>query len=80
MKRLKVAATIAATIVFLWAVIIFVDYGRVVKGDYPVFCINNDGYYQGLGYSYDIYPHPITGKVEYCFYLFGQEIESTFTN
>lgn len=80
MKKSKIAAAVAATAVFLWAAVIFVDYGRAVTGEYPIFCIGNDGHYRGLGYSYDMYPHPVTGKVEYCFYLFGLEMESNFTN
>ncbi|MDE7194542.1 MAG: hypothetical protein K2O14_11315 [Oscillospiraceae bacterium] len=77
---LKTIIRITAVIIFLYAAVVFVDYGRAVNGSYPIFCINNNGHYQGLGYSYDMYPHPITGEVEYSFYLFGCQVESNFTN
>lgn len=80
MKIFKTALAIVSAVVFLWALIVFADYGRVVTGNKPFFCISSGGFYRGLGYCYEIYPHPVTGKDEHCFYLFGREIESAFTN
>lgn len=80
MTKRKIIIMTVAIVLFLWAAVGLVDYGRAVNGNYPIFCINNNGHYQGLGYSYDMYPHPITGKVEYSFYLFGCQMESNFTN
>ncbi len=65
MKIFKTAAAIISAVVFLWVLIIFADYGRVVMGNQPFFRISSSGVYQGLGYSYEIYPHPVTGKAEY---------------
>lgn len=34
----------------------------------------------GLGYTYEITPHPITGKREYTLFIFGQAVSSNVTN
>lgn len=50
-------------------------------GHYPLFCIETAGsHYVGVWYSFDIYPHPITGEMQHAMYIFGIPIVSTFTN
>ena len=72
---------IVAAVLLLWFAAGFTDYVMAESGNAPVFCIEqSDGVYAGLGYSYEMYPHPITGKNEYALYLFGNLIKSNFTN
>ncbi|MBP1548219.1 MAG: hypothetical protein J6A37_16670 [Oscillospiraceae bacterium] len=74
---------IVAIVVLLWFAIFVIDWITVNSFDYPpVFCIKdtNETHYNGLGYSYDAYPHPVNGEFEYCLYIFGNEVISTFTN
>ena len=69
-------------IFLLWLAIFTVDWFSVSCFDHsPIFCVENGrGHYSGLGYSYDAYSHPISGEFEYCFYVFGGSMKSTFTN
>ena len=50
----------------------------------PIFCLKKENEsgstYYGLGYSYEVCPHIITGKREYALYIFGQLVTSNFTN
>lgn len=72
---------IVAAVLLLWFAAGFTDYAMAESGKAPVFCIEQkDGVYVGLGYSYEMYPHLITGKNEYALYLFGNLIKSNFTN
>lgn len=69
------------SILLLWFAIWQVDYARVILEKTPVFCIKTqDSHYKGLGYAFDIYPHPITGDPEYAAYVFGEMVGSNFTN
>lgn len=45
MKTFKTAAAIISAVVFLWVLIIFADYGRVVMGNQPFFRISSIGVY-----------------------------------
>jgi len=70
-------------VLLLWLSIFFVDWFTVSCFDHaPIFCVKDDewNHYTGVGYSYDAYHHPINGRFEYCLYVFGIDIKSTFTN
>lgn len=74
---------IMAVVLLLWLVIFVSDWIAVNNFDHPpIFCIKhtNETYYYGLGYSYDAYPHPVSEEFEYCLYIFGNVVKSTFTN
>ncbi len=81
MKRLKKASAVILIIVLLWVAAFSVDYISAAAGNKPVFCVRTDETnYIGLGYSYLMYPHIITGKQEFALYFLGLEVKSTFTN
>ena len=77
-KRFIIAICI---IVFLIILFYFTDLSRVNNEERPVFCIEvSEDHFVGLGYSYFIYPHPITGKLEYVHKILGFEVENNITN
>jgi len=80
MKKAKKFLKIAVVISALWLLAALIDFGMVINGNRPVFCIKSDSNYNGAGYSYIISPHPITGKSEFCLYIFGCPVTSNFTN
>ena len=80
MKRIFI---IVGIVIFLWLAVFAVDCIAVAGfGCPPIFCVKNtdEARYCGLGYSYVVSPHPVSGKTEYCMYIFGNEVRSTFTN
>lgn len=81
MKKAKKAAVIVLSVIALWACLFAVDFIRVNSGNAPVFCVETDvGCYSGLGYSYSVSPHLVTGKQEYELCILGCPVVSTFTN
>lgn len=77
-KRFIIAICI---IVFLIILFYFTDSSRVNNEERPVFCIEvSEDHFVGLGYSYFIYPHPITRKLEYVHKILGVEVENNITN
>ena len=77
-KRFIIAICI---IVFLIILFYFTDSSRVNNEERPVFCIEvSEDHFVGIGYSYFIYPHPITGKLEYVHKILGFEVENNITN
>lgn len=77
-KRFIIAICI---IVFLIILFYFTDLSRVNNEKRPVFCIEvSENHFVGLGYSYFIYPHPITGKLEYVHKILGFEVVNNITN
>ena len=83
MKR-KRTVIIILILLLIWGGIAAADRVAVdTLGHTPVFCIRSGkekAHFTGLGYSYDAYVHPVTGKLEYCLYIFGKPVRSTFTN
>lgn len=69
-------------LILLWGGAFATDYLRVTAFEKrPLFCLKTDeNCYTGLGWQVEICPHPITGKEEYYFSLFGKFIESNITN
>lgn len=68
-------------ILTIWLLMFFIDYKRVDDGKKTLFCVEkNDANYYGAGYSYVMYRHPITGKMQYSLAVFGRHVKSTFTN
>ena len=70
-------------VLLLWIAIFSVDWVTVACFDRaPIFCVKDgeSGHFTGLGYSYDAYPHPISGEFQYCLYVFGVSTISTFTD
>lgn len=70
-------------VLLLWIAIFSVDWVTVSCFDHsPIFCVKDgeSGHFTGLGYSYDAYPHPISGEFQYCLYVFGVSTISTFTD
>lgn len=79
----KRAAKIVLAVPALWLLIFLADYVTVRgAGRAPVFCIADEkaSHYTGLGYSYDAGFNSFSGQYEYCLYLFGHAVRSTFTN
>ena len=80
-RKIKMALQIIAGLLILWFSIGITDYCCVSNEKRPIFCIElSEGEYYGLGYSFDTFPHPFTGKIEYTYYILGFKIESNFTN
>ena len=81
MKKAKRAAKIILIAVIIWLGIFLVDYSIIINESRPVFCIETEkGCYSGIGYSFETYTHIVTGKTKYALYIFGQPVESNFTN
>lgn len=85
MKRTKKVLIIIFAVLALWGCLLGFDWYRVTVSDAhtPVFSIRfnpEKHHYTGLGYSFDVYDHPVTGYSEYAFYLFGNLVTSTFTD
>ena len=77
------ALKIIPGVLLLWIAVFTADWVAVSCFDRaPIFCVRNDdgGHYSGVGYSYDMYPHPISGEYQYCLYVFGVSTISTFTD
>ena len=77
------ALKIILGVLLLWFAIFTVDWVTVSRFDRaPIFCVKDDdwNHFSGVGYSYDAYPHPISGEFQYCLYVFGVATKSTFTN
>lgn len=81
-KTIKRIILLLLVLILLWGGAFVTDYLRVTSLDKrPLFCMQTDeNCYTGLGWQVEICPHPITGKEEYCFSLFGKYIESNITN
>ena len=78
-KALKIILGVS----LLWSAIFTADWVTVSCFDHsPVFCVKDgeSSHFSGLGYSYDAYPHPISGEFQYCLYVFGVATKSTFIN
>jgi len=77
-KRFIIAICIIVILIILFY---FIDSSKVNNEERPVFCIEvSEDHFVGLGYSYFIYPHPITGKLEYVHKILGFEVENNITN
>ena len=82
-KPLWLSILLGFFIAFLvfWVMFAGLDFCFVAKFDTePLFCSKNEAHFTGMGYSFDRYPNPVTGKYEYAFYLFGHLVTSTFTD
>ncbi len=83
-KAAKIIICVLIAILFLWVSAFIADWVTVDRLNHtPIFCVDTMGdshHYKGLGYSFDAYTHPITGKLEYCLRVFGIEIVSNFTD
>lgn len=68
--------------VLIWLGIFAADWVRVIGMEKPpVFCIETaDGEYRGLGYTYGLTVHPVTGKTECWLTVFGIYAGSNITN
>ncbi|MBQ2797778.1 MAG: hypothetical protein IJF09_00150 [Ruminiclostridium sp.] len=81
MSKKKVVICSVIAVILIYFSICITDFLLVANGNKPLFCIKDgDNNYNGFGYSYIIYQHPITGKNEYAFYVIGNLVRSTFTN
>ena len=81
--RKRIPIFTVGVLFIIWITIYTIDYTAVIcEQNPPVFCIpNKNGYhYSGLGYSYDIIVHPVTGEPEYVQYFLGVMIRSNMTN
>ncbi len=77
----KKAIIIILSTLTAWLSVFVVDYVRVLSEQSPIFCIEmQECHYTGLGYAFDQYPHPITGKTEFVMYLFGKMAWNNVTN
>ncbi len=80
MKKKTIIITVLS-ILIAWFAVLTVDYVSVIQEMAPIFCIETqDCHYTGLGYAFDRYPHPITGKMEFVMYLFGKMAWNNVTN
>lgn len=80
---MKKVVKIVIIVIVLWIVIFAVDWFAVTAMErVPVFCIGNreGNHFVGLGYSYDCGVNSLSGKFEYCQYIFGIATKATFTN
>jgi len=83
MLSIRKVSKIILIVMLLWVSIFAVDWFTVSCLGYPpIFCVKDDDrdHFSGVGYSYDAYHHPISGKFEYCLYVFDFVAASTFTN
>lgn len=80
-KIVKRISLITVALVIIWIGIGITDYVRVISEKKPLFCFEAScGVYLGLGYRFETYPHPITEKIEYAYYIFGIQVDNNFTN
>ena len=79
-KILKWTLKIVIGLLCLWIAVGVTDYVLVKNDHIPIFCLEKQSRYYGLGYYYDVCNHPITGNFEYAFTLFGHMVTSTFTD
>ena len=80
---MKKILKIGIIVIALWIVIFAVDWFAVTAMERaPLFCVGNRerNHFVGLGYSYDVGFNSLSGKYEYCQYIFGIATDSTFTN
>ena len=81
---MKKAITVIIIAITAYAAVFAADFIMILNEKPPVFCIKKESAsyitYYGLGYSYEICPHIITGKKEYVLCILGQEISSNLTN
>lgn len=90
MKRYtKKSIKVLAVILILWLIIGITDRVCVANGNKPLFCLNKSSYsykgndygtYYGLGYSFVIMQHPVSGDTEYCYSILGIEVYNDFMN
>ena len=81
MKAWKFIRRIIFAIAFVWVTAFIADNACVMSSKPPIFCARTENnHYVGAGYSFDIYPHPITGEIQQAGYLFRITMYSTFTN
>ncbi len=81
MSKIKIIIVLVIAVAFIYLWVCVTDFLFTVSGGKPFFCIRDkENNYYGLGYSYFVYDHPITGKSEYAFYIMGNLVHSTFTN
>lgn len=87
-KKRKIVYSVFA-VILLWICAGIIDFLRVHNQEKPIFCIqaqrfkdenHSSSHYTGLGYSFDTYKHPITGNIEFIFYLFSVEVDNNMTN
>ena len=79
----KTLRRIVPAVMLLWLAVFFMDWIAVAWFERPpFFCIPNreETHYTGLGYAYDAYLHPVSGRFEYCQYVFGFDTVCTMTN
>lgn len=80
-KSPKRVLQVIVILIITWLAISIIDYACVIHENRPIFCIEfSEGYYYGLGYSFYTFQHPVTGKIEYAYYILGIHIKENFTN
>lgn len=66
-------------ILIAWLCIGLTDFIFVSQAKEPVFCVETKtNHYTGLGYSFDIYHHPVTGELNCQAYIFTFKVEGLF--
>lgn len=84
LKKIRQIVSIILVMLFFWITAGMVDLSRVNHQKVPIFCIETKNpefcHYSGLGYSFDTVRHPVSGNIQYAFYLFGIELKNNFTN
>ena len=81
MGKVKLVICSVVAVILIYFSLGMTDFLLVINEGKPLFCVKDgESNYNGLGYSYIIYDHPITGKSEYAFYILGNLVQSTFTN
>lgn len=80
--KMRKALKIACIALLIWCGIFAVDWFCVTALEKPpVFCIETaHGEYCGLGYTFGLTVHPVTGKTEYWMTVFGRLASSNITN
>ena len=81
---MKKAIIIIITAIAVYTAVFVTDRILILNEKSPVFCIEKENTssntYYGLGYSYEVCTHPVTGRKEHAMYLLGQLISSDITN
>lgn len=76
---------IVFAVIMIWLIAYGVDGSKINSEEPPIFCIRTEesasyNEYTGLGYRFETFKNPITGKIEHISYLFGIEVDSNLTN
>ncbi len=81
MNKNRMLWVVLGIILVLWIAAGITDFTLVGRGGKPVFCVETRSeHYTGLGYSFDVTYHPMTGTNSHKMYILGIDLEDFQNN